>query len=131
MENNAKIYIMGAAAVLVSAVKLEDWKLAEKYAPEALKIVDEDGEPVFRIATRKGSGSVNWYGICWGSYVSDEGCATVTVLLDDEIEDKRAAVTDVMGSAVLELMDIEKEIPGLLEEIREKQQRIGLNIVEV
>ena len=40
MENTAKIVILGAAAVLVSGVKLEDWKLVEKYAPEMMKIVD-------------------------------------------------------------------------------------------
>ena len=37
--------ITGACAVLVSDVTLEDWKRVEKYAPEALKIVDEEGEP--------------------------------------------------------------------------------------
>ena len=31
MENTAKLYIMGAAAVLVSGVKLEDWKHLYKY----------------------------------------------------------------------------------------------------
>lgn len=30
LENTVKIYMMGAAAVIVSGVKMEDWKLAEK-----------------------------------------------------------------------------------------------------
>ena len=125
MENTARIHIMGAAAVLVSTVSLEDWKLVEKYAPEMLVVVDEQGEPAFKVATVSGSGSVNKYGVCWGAYVSDEGMASVTVLLDDEIEDKREAVSDIMGSALLELIDIEKEIPGVIEGIREKQERIN------
>lgn len=28
---------------------------------------------------------------------------------------------DIMGSALMDLMDIEKEIPGIIAEIREKQ----------
>ena len=39
-NNMARIYILGVVAVLVSGVKLEDWKRAEKYAPETLKIPD-------------------------------------------------------------------------------------------
>lgn len=59
MENTAKIIILGAAAVLVSGVKLEDWKLVQKYAPGALKRMDEDGEPRFRVMAWQGAGSVN------------------------------------------------------------------------
>ena len=96
MENKAKIVILGAAAVLVSGVKLEDWKLVEKHMPDALLITGQDGEPVFRVAACFGGGSVNQYGICWGSHTGEEGQATVTVLLDEGVEDKRAAVTDIM-----------------------------------
>lgn len=124
MENKAKICIIGAAAVVVSGVKLEDWKLVEKYSPEALKIVDEDGDAVFKIVTGPGGGSINQFGISWGSYVSDEGYATVTILLDEDVEDKKAAVKDVAGSALLDLIDIEKEMPKILEEIREKEKEI-------
>lgn len=128
MENTAKIVILGAAAVLVSGVKLEDWKLVEKYAPEALKRMDEDGEPCFRVMACKGSGSATKYGICWGTYISDEGNATVTVLIDESVDDKKAAVMDIMGSALINLMDIEKEIPGVIAGIREKQVSLESHI---
>ena len=128
MENTAKIVILGAAAVLVSGERLEDWELVQKYAPEALKRIDEDGEPRFRVMACRGAGSVNEYGICWGTYVSDEGNATVTVLIDEDVEDKKAAVMDIMGSALMDLMDIEKEIPGVIAEIREKQAALESHI---
>ena len=128
MENTAKIVILGAAAVLVSGVKLEDWEQVQKYAPEALKRMDEDGEPRFRIMACHGAGSVNRYGICWGTYVSDEGNATVTVLIDEDVDDKKAAVMDIMGSALMDLMDIEKEIPSVIAEIREKQAALESHI---
>ncbi len=131
MENTAKIYIMGGAAVLVSGVKLEDWKLVEKYMPEALKIVNEDEEPVFKIKTGTGGGSINQYGIVWGSYLGDEGQSTVTVLLDDEITDKKQAVSEIMGAALLDLMTIESEIPKLLEEIHQKETEIDAQIIVI
>lgn len=131
MENTAKIYIMGAAAVIVSGVKLEDWKLVEKHAPEALKIVDESGEPVFKVMTAGGSGSMNKYGVVWSSYVSEEGNATVTILLDDEVENKKEAVMDVVGSALLDVIEMEKKIPGIVEEIHEKLKKIDSCITQI
>ena len=38
--------------------------------------------------------------------------------------DKKTAVSDIMGSALLDLISIEKEIPALMEEIREKTKKI-------
>lgn len=131
MENEAKVYMMGAAAVVVSGVKLEDWKLVEKYAPEALRIMDKNGEPVFRVMTKKGTGSMNRYGVVWGSYLSEEGNATVTMLIDDEVENPKEAVMDEIGSALLDLAGIEKTLPGVIEEIREKQKRIEMQITSV
>ena len=124
IDNAAHVDISGASAVLVSDVKLEDWERVEKYAPEALKIVDEDGETVFMVTSRRGAGSVNKYGVCFGSYQNDGGKATVTVLLDDEVEDKRAAVKEIMGSALLDLNDIEAELPAVLADIAEKEAKI-------
>ena len=125
MENTAKIHIIGAAAVLVSGVKLEDWKLAEKYATEALTVLDEKGEPVFRVATGDSTGSMNRFGIVWGceSYRSEEGNATVTILFDNDVENREKALMDVIGNGLLNLMEIEQAMPGILETVREKQQQ--------
>lgn len=123
-EKTAKIHILGAAGVLVSAVKLEDWKRVEKYAPEVLTVTNEEGEPVFRVMTATGTGSMNHYGITWGVYTSEEGYATVTVIFDDEIENKKEAITDILGSGFRELVRMEQKIPELLEEIRQKEQEI-------
>ena len=131
MENTAKLYILGCAAVVISGVKLEDWKTVEKYAPEALKIVDEDGETVFRIMTSDGPGSINQYGVVFGEAVNEDGCATVTVIIDPEIENKREAVMDIAGSALSDLIDIEKEMPKLLEEIRNKKDEISTHMVQM
>lgn len=124
MENKARVYMLGAAAVVVSTVKMEDWQLAEKLAPEALTVMDEKGEPAFRVATCKGTGSMNRYGVVWGSYLTEEGYPTVTILIDDEVEDRKAAVMDVIGSALIDLENVEKAMPGILEDLRKKKAAI-------
>ena len=124
IDNAAHVDITGASAVLVSDVTLEDWQRVEKYAPEMLKITDEEGEATFKVMTCGGAGSVNEYGVCFGSYVNDGGKATVTVLLDEEVEDKLQAIKDTMGSALLELNSIEKAIPDVLKDIAHKEAEI-------
>lgn len=125
MENTARIWMLGAAAVIVSGVKLEDWRLAEKFAPEALVKKDENGEPVFRVMTARGTGSINRYGIVWGSYESEEGNATVTLIIDQDVGDRKAALLDVVGTGMRELAEIEKAMPGIVERIRKEQEEIG------
>ena len=129
IDNAAHVDISGASAVLVSDVKLEDWKRVQKFAPEILKIVDENDDPVFLVDTCCGGGSINKYGVCFGGHTNEGGLATVTVLLDEEVEDKLAAVKDIMGSALLDLNTIEHEIPDILKEIADKEAEIEKLII--
>ncbi len=131
MENRTKVYIMGAAAVVVSGTKLEDWKLVEKYAPEALQIVSEEGEPLFRIETASGTGSMNRYGVAWGAHTGEDGSATVTILFDDDVEDKKEAVLDVIGTALLDLQEVEERLPEVIEEIHGNIQKMESYITQV
>lgn len=129
IDNAAHVEISGASAVLVSDVALEDWKRVEKYAPDMLKIVDEDGETLFKVKTCTGSGSANEYGVCFGTYTNEGGKATVTILLDENVEDKMAAVKEIVGTALLDLNEIEEELPTLLTEIAEKEAKINELII--
>ena len=128
MENTPKIVILGAAAVLVSGVKLEDWKLVERFTPEEMKIVNDEYETLFKVSVCSGPGSVCREGINWGTYVTDKGNATVTVLFDEDVEDKKAAVMDIMGSALIDLMDMEKELPEVIAKIHEKKAEMEAHI---
>lgn len=129
IDNAAHVDISGASAVLVSDVKLEDWQRVEKYAPEMLKITDEEGDALFKVQTGSGSGSINEYGVTFGAYTNEGGKATVTALIDEEVEDKLQAIKDTMGSALLELNEIEKEIPDVLKDIADKEAEIEKLIV--
>ena len=124
IDNAAHVEISGASAVVESDIDLEDWKRIEKYAPEALKIVEEEsGDTLFKVMTGPMGGSINKYGVVFGSY-ANTGKATVTVILDDNVEDKVQAVKDTIGSALLDLNEIEKEIPEILKEINDKEAEI-------
>lgn len=129
IDNAATIELNGAAAILTSSVKLDDWKRVEKFAPEALKIVDEEGATVFKVMTYGGTGSANENGVVFGSYTNSEGFATVTILLDEEVEDKVTALKEVVGQALLDLTEIEKDIPTILKDIDEKEAEIDKLIV--
>lgn len=130
MEEKAKVYIMGCAAVIVSTIALEDWKMVEKYAPKMLQVLDEEEKDiVFTVRTDSGPGRITHEGIVWGEAADEEGKATITILIDTDIENKKEAVMDICGSALLDLIEIEKEMPNLVKEIREEREKIESCIV--
>ena len=124
IDNAAHVDISGASAVLVSDVNLDDWKKVEKYQPEALKIVDEDGNTLFRVMTGGEGGSADNKGVCFGAY-TNSGKVTETTLLEKEATDKVAAVAEVMGNGLLDLNEIEAGIPDVLRDIAAKEAQIA------
>ena len=132
MENMLKIYIMGCAAVVESSVNLEDWQLVERYIPDALRIVNEDGEEVFRVSTDEGPGRINDENVVWGEAVSETGKATITVLIDPAEKDKIGAVREVTDAALSSLERIERMMPDITEKIREKTRKTdGRMIIKI
>ena len=120
--NTARIQVLGCADVVVSAVDLEDWKLVEKHAPEALTITDETGKTVFRVSTDKGPGCLVRDHAKFGAPVTQEGKATITILLDPDNEDRMGMVRDVLASPLLDLIEIEKLVPELKDDVLKKLQ---------
>ena len=123
IDNAAHVDISGASAVLVSDIDLADWKKVEKYQPEVLRLVDEDGDTTFRVMTGGTVGSADNFGVCFGDYTNG-GKATVTALFDTDITDKVKAVKDMMGNGLLDLNKIEAAIPAALETIAAKEAEI-------
>lgn len=130
IDNAAKVIVNGTAAVLTSDVKLEDWKRVQKLDPEALTLVDEETDEVlFKVSVGQGPGSVNEYGVMFGNVTNPEGKATVTVLIDSEAENREELVRETVGSAILDLNQLEKEMPEILKEIEAKEKEISEHIV--
>ena len=127
MENKATVYVLGAAAVIVSSVKLDDWRMADLFGPdEATAIENEDGDTVFTVACGTGTGTVNDSGITWGSYTTEDGYATVTVLLDEGIGNNMKAVMDFLEIPVSCLIQIERKYSKYLEETGRYNEHVRL-----
>ena len=130
IDNAAKLVIAGAAAVLTSDVKLEDWKRIQEMSGESLTLVDEDDEPFFKVSVGEGPGAASEYGIEFADETTNQdGKATVTVLLDPTAEDKVGLVKKKIGPALLNLIELEKEVPNILKEIEDMEKQIDQAIV--
>ena len=115
----AKITIAGNAAVITSAVKLEDIKTIAKYRPEALVLKGgEDGkEAIFAVSVaRNGVGEIGTYGAVFGAETHNDGkFATVTVGIPDIGDaDIKEVVADKFGGALAKLNALEDTLPDVI-----------------
>lgn len=122
-DNAAKVFVGGSAAVVKSAYKLEDWKKALKYDPD-LGVYDEDGEVLFKVFITDGPGSLSKDGVEFSNAATDDGYATVTILLDPAIEDKKAEIKEQLGLALIYLKDVEESLGEVLEDANKHDQEI-------
>lgn len=126
----AKIKVNGAAAVVRSDVRLEDYKKIEKYRPQKLVLVDENQEPVFSVKTAQGMGSIGKYGAVFGEVTDGaEKYATITLVEENGFgEDAKHAITEKVGAAILNLNKIEARVPEIIREINAELAEIESNI---
>ena len=135
VDNAASVTISGGAAILESDVTLADWQRVQKYAPEALAIIDDElDEVVFRVMVAKeaGLGSIDKNGVVFGDQTNKDGKATVTVVVDVDAKtpkEKAEAVREAIGAALLDLIEIEKGVPETLKSIAAKEAEINKLIV--
>ena len=128
----AKIVIAGDAVVVKSELKLEDIKTIEKYRPNDLVLKGgEDGkEPIFRLGTTTGAGSINSVGASFGREASDgSGLACITMVKSgvptDEVKEWAA---DTLGSAIINLNALEAKLPEVLDAIAAEKATVMANI---
>lgn len=123
-DNAAKVTIVGEAAVVTSALKLEDIKTAKKFRPDALKLV-EDKEITYMIDyTTRSSGSINNVGATFSDVTDAEGHATITMCVTRE-GDMKEYVQDKIGLALLKLKKIEDNFAAALEGINADKAAIA------
>lgn len=126
----AKIKVTGAAAVVVSDVKLEDYKKVAKYRPDRLVLKDENGEPYFTVQTSHGVGNIGKYGATFGDITDGaEKHATITIIDNDGFgEDAKQAVAEKVGVAILHLNEIEASLPAIIREVNAELAAIESSI---
>ena len=120
MMNTARIQVLGCAAVVISAIDLEDWKLVEKHDPDGLRTMDEKGNTLFRVTTDQGPGCLVKDHAEFGASVTQDGKATITILLDPDNDDKMGMVRDALAGPLVDLIEIEKTVPALKNDVLRK-----------
>lgn len=127
----AKIVVAGDAAVITSAMRLEDLRTIEKYRPKELVLKGgEDGkEPIFGIGTTHGVGNINAVGASFGAETrDDEKLACITMIIDGVTGDVKDWIADRLGAAIINLNKLEAKLPAVLEEIAAEKSAVMGNI---
>lgn len=129
----AKIKIAGEAYVVESTLTLEAIQSLEKAKSKALILFEknEEGkkEEVFRIGTTSGKGSINEFGASFGGHTHDAAKkACITGCIPEGTEDAKEWVAEKIGYAIIRLNEVEKQVPGALEELNAKRTEVMENI---
>lgn len=115
----AKMKVLGQAAVITSSITGEVFDKVCKYAPQALTIqekIDDFMTTVFAVGF--GKTVVNQNKICFNT-VDESDCLEVTIMLPEGKtgDDMKTYVYDTYGKALNNLIKVEAQIPGALEQI--------------
>ena len=117
----AKTKIFGDSGVITSRIKLAELKNGAKYAPKALTLMGgEDGkEELFKIMVGKsGAGPINAWGASFAPATRDhEGKATITMMVPAAVEKAKEWVVEEFGGALMNLAEVEKTLPAVIEKI--------------
>ena len=124
-DNGAQAIVVGSSCVIKSTLTPAEIKRIKKFHPEALVMDDEDGEPVFAIDIDEDApGSINDNGACFGNATSNDGKATITVVLDPTVESTEDLVYDQLGRALMYLKEMEQHLAEVLPELDTEEREI-------
>lgn len=131
-DNGAQAIVMGSSCVVKSALTPEQIERIKKFHPDALKMYDENDELAFRIDINQATpGSINEYGVCFGSGKSSDGKATVTVLLDPQVENPAELVYEKLGRALMYLKEMESQLEEAMPEMTAEENEIRRMITTI
>lgn len=125
----ATVKIAGDAVVITSAIALEDLLLAENQKPRILALDEYNPntqviEEIFRMGISKGSGygSIGSCGVSFSKTTRDEeGKATVTLLVPEDVDDAKLWFVDNYGAATALLNQTEKVFERNLAALKEER----------
>ena len=119
-----KAIVMGCACVVISGLTPEEIDRFRRYDPEALTL-KRDGETVYTVEIdREGPGSLEEDKAVYSAVKSANGKATITILLDPGAEDKAKLVQDRLGAPLLKLKELEEQILGRKDQLRETEKSV-------
>ena len=132
MTNGSKAVVMGCACVIFSSLTPDEIKRFKAFHPEALKMKSQDdGMVVFSIDIKNGAGSLLPEAATFSNVTSSDGKATITILLDPDIEDPMDAVKDRLGKPLMNLIEMEEQLMKMLPNLKEEEQKIDAQITRL
>lgn len=128
----AKVTVVGNALVITSSLKLEDIARIAKYRPEALVLKNkENGEPIFKVGTTVGGGSLSKYGAEFAESSRDsEKRAVLTLGFESKAEDLKKGIADAVGDSLIKLNKVEENALAVLDEIAKEEEEL-LNSITI
>lgn len=110
-----KVFNDKTTMVLKSDVQLELLKKLARTNPDALRIVDENGNPKFSACVAKcGSGRINSIGAEFAPETGEDGLAKITIDLP-ACESVGDYIADTYGRAITNLQAVEAQISEAVE----------------
>ncbi len=123
-ERFGRAVILGCACVINSRLTVEQYEQFRRYHPEALKLVDEDDRVLFSVDLDDGPGHIRQEEACFSRTRTPDGKATITVVIDPEIEDKAETVRDRFAAALLHLDELEEHLLEKVGELEEEVKKV-------
>ena len=130
---NSKAVVMGCACVVFSSLTPDEIRRFKRLHPESLSLMEgESGdEPTFRIDVADGPGSITLEGALFSNVTTADGKATITVLLDPEIDDPMNVVKEKIGGPLMRLIELEKHLMEQLPKLEEEEKAISEHITQL
>ena len=127
-DNAATVKVFGSALVIKS-IKLADIELLAKHDPEALRLRDYDdqGNPTCRFAVaaeHNTYGSLTKNGAVFSDAGSQTGEAVITIQVPADVVDVKEWVMDTYGPALMNLKEVEEQVPDAIEDVAKKRREI-------
>lgn len=130
-DNAAVVKIVGGACVIESGETLENLKLLKKYRPNALKLFSNEGgkkEEVFAVGITGGTGSLNEFGVSFGSTTTEDGKATVTMMIPEGVAEPKKWAEDRIGVAILHLNKVEDGFADAIADVTSEKAAVSAAI---
>lgn len=131
-DNGVQAVIVGSTCVIKSELTPEQIDRVKKLEPDLLVLKDDNGEPIFAVdIDHEGPGSINSVGACFGNAASSDGKATITILIDPQVEDTEEFVFDHIGHELNMLDYAERSILSNLPAIEDRKNRVMQMITKI
>lgn len=116
--------------VIKSSKKLEEIEFLQKFSPEALCLVDEDGQPIFSVCIAKsGAGRLSNIGAEFAPAADSNGLAKITLALP-VCDNVRDYIADNYGQAIANLKLIEAELGAYLDTAQQRRSEVK-NMIDI